>query len=231
MLTSNSKNARRLNSVILLLGIAEVLALAAMVGALPENSEGQHVRRLLRVSERVTDDDEDALPRMDENGTEESVEIDDYGTTSERRGISPSQFCRDNNPKGVIQAPNVKFHDDCLDYIALKRPAMTSPCALWTEAMTGSNVQTTYNLTLAFSTPPMSMKITIDDGPADTSITRTDGMWSVEAIFDTDDGDSYHNTGATLFDFEDETTHSDVFSALFRDSSLDQNKPILVICH
>lgn len=145
--------------------------------------------------------------------------------------VSPSQFCQDLNPRRAIQAPNVKFHDDCSSFIPIKKTAMTSPCALWKEAMTGSSVQTTYNLTIAFTTPPMSMKIVVDDGPADTSITRTTGTWSVEEIKDTDDGDERSNTGSSLFDFEDETTHSDVFTAFFRDPTLDQNKPIKVICH
>merc|ERR1711862_138840 len=218
MLSSNSKSTRRLKSAVIFLGIAEILALTAIVGALPQNSEEQHVRRLLRAP---------AVPRMDENGTEDSdVTISARSAST----AAPSEFCRENNPRGDIQATNVEFADDCSSYIAFK-PNKKSPCALWTEAMTGSNVQTTYDLTLAFTVPPMSMKIVIDDGPADTSITRTDGMWSVEAIMDTDDGDDFDNTGATLFDFEDETTHSDVFSAMFRDPSMDANTPIKVICH
>merc|ERR1711862_740139 len=133
MLSSNSKSTRRLKSAVIFLGIAEILALTAIVGALPQNSEEQHVRRLLRAP---------AVPRMDENGTEDSDV-----TTSERSAtVAPSEFCRENNPKGGIQATNVEFADDCSDFIAFK-PNKKSPCALWTEAMTGSSVQTTYNLT------------------------------------------------------------------------------------
>merc|ERR1712137_1499473 len=125
------------------------------------------------------------------NGMVNNTEIDTHAredasdvTTQRSGGAAPSAFCMDLNKQGTIQAKNVKFADDCRSYIAVNSKGK-SPCALFMEAMTGSNVQTTYNLTLAFTDPPMSMKIVIDDGPSDTSITRTGAMWSVEAVFDT----------------------------------------------
>jgi len=226
MLTSNSKNARRLNSVILLFGIAEVLALAAMVGALPENSEGQHVRRLLRVSERVTDDtDGAAFPRMVENSTDGQRTANPCPTCS----IAPSVRCQQVHNAVGGSADNVVFNYDCEQYIAVRPSDKKSPCAFFEEAMTGSSVQTTYKLALAFNEAPRSMKFKIDDGPADTSITKIQETWSAEAIFDTD-GDNAQ-TAKTLIDFEDETTHSNYFTTYLRDATLDANTKIEVICH
>lgn len=184
------------------------------------------MRRLLRVSERVTDDSDGVFPRMDD----EAEPMLRAGNLCPTCSITPSADCQRLLNTVGRSADNVVFNYDCEQYIAVRPSDQKSPCAFFEEVMTASPVQTTYKLALAFNDAPRSMKFRIDDGPGDTSITKIQEMWSVEAVFDTDDGDR-PMTDKTLIDFEDETTHSNYFTAYLRDATLDANTIIKVICH
>jgi len=157
-----------------------------------------------------------------------------------RWSIPPSEWHPDCKPNG-IQAKNVIFdQDSCKDYLPLSQNGR-SPCVLWQEKMRGLPVQTTFQLSILFADAPRSLMGIVNDGPGDTSVAGIEPTWSIEGIYDLkpDDYYSYLVDGdcdsamcyPTFFDFEDETTHSNHLHLLLRDSTLEEDTQIEILCY